>query len=188
MSRSITSARSVAAVLAAQGAVVGGGATRPDAAPGAAARVGTKISARLGLLTARLAATASATFGRIGLGSVEAKVLFCLGSGPQTASGVGKMMGLDRAAVCRAAQTLAERGFVSKAESSARRLSLTPEGEVVLEEVDAIAEARELRLLAGFTAEEKAVVLGMLSRLMLNVPSLDTLAESRVFAAGNDQD
>ncbi len=188
MNRSIASARSVAAVLAAQGAVVDDATSRADTAPGAAGRVGTKISAHLGLLTARLAATASATFGRIGLGSVEAKVLFCLGSGPQTASGVGKMMGLDRAAVCRAAQTLAERGFVSKAEGPDRRLSLTPEGEGVLAEVDLIAQARELRLLAGFSAEEKTVILDLLSRLMLNVPQLDTLAESRVFAVGNDLD
>ncbi len=57
------------------------------------AAVGTKISARLGALSVRMVATASATFARIGLGSVEARVLLALGAGQYTSSQIGKLIG-----------------------------------------------------------------------------------------------
>src|ERR1700742_2343694 len=43
--------------------------------------VGTRISARLGALSVRMVATASATYARMGLGSVEARVLLTLSHG-----------------------------------------------------------------------------------------------------------
>jgi len=81
---------------------------------GQAVGAGTRISARLGTLSTRLVATASSTWLRVGLGSVEARVLLALGAGPQTSSQVGKLIGVDRAAVCRAVSSLLERDLVLK--------------------------------------------------------------------------
>jgi DNA-binding MarR family transcriptional regulator len=143
--------------------------------------VGTKISARLGALSVRMVATASATYARMGLGSVEARVLLTLSHGPHSSSQIGKVIGVDRAAVCRAVQALLERDLVLKLGGRERVVSLTGEGAALIGSVNQISAERERRLLAGFSDEEVAVLLGFLGRLMLNVPALTELAESRVF-------
>jgi DNA-binding MarR family transcriptional regulator len=150
---------------------------------GQAVGAGTKISARLGALSVRMVATASATYFRMGLGSVEARVLQALGSGPLTSSQIGRLIGVDRAAVCRSVSSLLERDLVLKLDGRARSVRLTPEGEALIEGVMRVTAERERRLLAGFSDEEIAVLLGFLGRLMLNVPALAELAESRVFEA-----
>ena len=143
--------------------------------------VGTKISAGLGALSVRMVATASATYARMGLGSVEARVLLTLSQGPHSSSQIGKVIGVDRAAVCRAVQSLLERDLVLKLDGRERAVSLTREGAQLIESVNQISAERERRLLAGFSDEETAVLLNFLGRLMLNVPVLTELAESRVF-------
>ena len=132
-----------------------------------------------------MVATASATYFRMGLGSVEARVLQALGSGPLTSSQIGRLIGVDRAAVCRSVSTLLERDLVLKLDGRARSVRLTPEGEALIEGVMRVTAERERRLLGGFSDEEIAALLGILGRLMLNVPALTELAESRVFEALN---
>lgn len=153
---------------------------------GQAVGAGTKISARLGALSVRMVATASATYLRLGLGSVEARVLLALNAGPQTSSQIGKLIGVDRAAVCRAVSSLLERGLVLKLDGRARSVRLTREGEALIEGVNQVTAERERRLLAGFSEDETAALLSFLGRLMLNVPALAELAESRVFEALRD--
>jgi DNA-binding MarR family transcriptional regulator len=148
---------------------------------GQAVGPGTKISARLGALSVRMVATASATYARLGLGSVEARVLLALGTGPQTSSQIGKLIGVDRAAVCRAVSSLLERDLVLKLDGQARSVRLTAEGAALTESINQVRTERERRLLDGFSDEEAAVLLGFLGRLMLNAPALIELAESRVF-------
>lgn len=150
---------------------------------GQAVGAGTKISARLGALSVRMVATASATYARMGLGSVEARVLLALGSGPQTSSQIGKLIGVDRAAVCRAVSSLLERDLVLKAGGRARSVRLTGDGEALIEGINQVTAERERRLLEGFSDEEAAALLAFLGRLMLNAPALTELAESRVFEA-----
>ena len=147
---------------------------------------GTKISARLGALSVRMVATASATYARMGLGSVEARVLLALGAGPQTSSQIGKLIGVDRAAVCRAVTSLLERDLVLKLDGRARSVRLTSEGEALIEGINQVTAERERRLLEGFSEEEAAALLGLLGRLMLNAPALTELAESQVFVAARD--
>ena len=144
---------------------------------------GTKISARLGALAVRMVATASATYARLGLGSVEARVLLALGSGPQTASQIGKVIGVDRAAVCRAVSSLMERDLVLKLDGRARSVRLTAQGEALIENINRVRAERERRLLDGFSDQDAAALLSFLGRLMLNAPALIELAESRVFEA-----
>ena len=157
------------------------GPSKSDQPRAQATGAGRKISARLGGLSVRLVATASATYARMGLGSVEARVILALRAGPQTASQMGKLIGVDRAAVCRAVQSLLERDLVLKLEGRARAVRLTREGEGLIEGINRVAAERERRLLAGFSEEEAAALLGFLGRLMLNVPALADLAESRAF-------
>jgi DNA-binding MarR family transcriptional regulator len=159
----------------------GRAASKPDPAPVQATGAGRRISARLGALSVRLVATASATYARIGLGSVEARVILALRAGPQTASQMGKLIGVDRAAVCRAVQTLLERDLVFKLDGRERSVRLTREGEGLVDGINQVSSERERRLLAGFTDEEAAALLGFLGRLMLNVPALTELADSGAF-------
>lgn len=153
---------------------------------GPAAGPGTKISARLGALSVRMVATASATYARLGLGSVEARVLLALGSGSQTSSQIGKLIGVDRAAVCRAVSSLLERDLVLKLEGRARSVRLTADGGALLEDINQVRAERERRLLDGFSDQETADLLSFLGRLMLNAPALIELAESRVFETLRD--
>ena len=145
------------------------------------AAVGTKISARLGSLSVRMVATASATFARIGFGSVEARVLLVLGAGPHTSSQIGKLIGVDRAAVCRAVQSLLERDLVLKLDGRDRKVMLTGEGGDLIGAINRVSAEREKRLLAGFSEQEQAAILSLLGRLMLNIPDLTELAESGQF-------
>ena len=147
---------------------------------------GTKISARLGALSVRMVATAQATYARMGLGSVEARVLLALGSEPQTASQIGKVIGVDRAAVWRAVSSLEERDLVFKQGGPARSVRLTRDGEALIEGIHQVTAERGRRLLEGFSEEEVEALLSVLGRLMLNVPALTELAESRVFEPPRD--
>jgi DNA-binding MarR family transcriptional regulator len=139
-----------------------------------------RLSAKLGALSVKMVATASATYARIGLGSVEARVLQALSEGPQTAAAIGKRIGVDRAAVCRAAEALLERDLVLKLDGRTRAVQLTAEGEGLIEAVDRLSAERERRLLAGFSDQEVAVLQEALGRLMLNVPALTALTETQV--------
>ena len=86
----------------------------------------------------------------------------------------------------RAVSSLLERDLVLKLDGRARSVRLTREGEALIEGINQVSAERERRLLAEFSDEEAAVLLGFLGRLMLNVPALTELAESRVFEALRD--
>lgn len=141
---------------------------------------GTRISASLGNLAVRQAATGSATYARIGLGSIEARVLSTVAGGPHTSSQIGKVIGIDRAAVCRAVQSLVERDLVYKLDGKARDVRLTADGAQLIASIEKVQAEREKRLLAGFSETETVALLGFLGRLMLNVPDLVELAEAPV--------
>ncbi len=88
---------------------------------------------------------------------------------------------MDRAAVCRAVQSLLERDLVLKLDGRTRAVMLTAEGAAWIEAINRISAEREKRLLAGLNEQEQAAVLGFLGRLMLNIPDLTKLAESGQF-------
>ncbi|MDB5459489.1 MAG: MarR family transcriptional regulator, partial [Caulobacteraceae bacterium] len=152
-------------------------------APDGSAR-GVAISARLGYLAGRMVATASATYARLGLGSLEAKALLLLGDdGPATGSQISKSLGVDPAAISRTLRTLLETGAVSRSSEGSMRLSLTPRGEGLCEQIRIVAEERNRRLLGDLTAGEQALLLGYLERLWENMPELAELAASEQFFA-----
>ena len=153
------------------------GSSSLDRTPVAPAGVGTQISARLGSLAGHVVTTASATYARIGIGSVEAKVLFILDEGPMTAAKISKCLGMDRAAISRTVKALVARGLLNRSTGAVADLSLTPKGVGMHKAVRCISEERERRLLARFTAAERAQLVDYLSRLAVNVPELSKLAD-----------
>jgi DNA-binding MarR family transcriptional regulator len=145
-----------------------------------------QISGALIDLATRLSATASATYARIGLGSIEARVLTVIAAEPQTSAQISKLIGVDRAAVCRSVQALQERDLVLKMDGRTRLVSLTQDGAALIEAIGALSAERERRLLASLAPHEAEAVLAFLGRFMLNVPELVELAESGVFESMRD--
>jgi DNA-binding MarR family transcriptional regulator len=121
--------------------------------------------------------TASATYARIGIGSVEAKVLFVLDEGPMTAAKISKLLGMDRAAICRTVKALVARGLLNRSHGPVASLSLTPRGVIMHGAVRCISEERERRLMANFSEAERTALINYLSRLAVNVPDLSKLAD-----------
>jgi DNA-binding MarR family transcriptional regulator len=144
--------------------------------PAAAHGMGKEIVARLGSLAGHVVTTASATYARIGIGSVEAKVLFVLDEGPMSAASVAKRLGVDRAAVSRTVKALMARGMLDRSTAVGAALSLTPRGHAMHQAVRCLSDERERRLLARFTDAERAMLTDYLARLELNVPALARLA------------
>ncbi len=139
--------------------------------------IGPMISARLGSLAGHVVTTASATYARIGIGSVEAKVLFVLDEGPMTAARISKLLGMDRAAISRTVKALVARGLLDRSHGAVASLSLTPRGHIMHGAVRCISEERERRLMANFTDAERSALINYLARLAVNVPDLSKLAD-----------
>jgi DNA-binding MarR family transcriptional regulator len=139
-------------------------------------KVGINISARLGLLAGRLVTTATSTYGRLGLGSIGAKVLLALEEEPLKAVKVCQMVGVDRAAVSRTVQALSAEGLISRTEGRGAYLSLTAEGAELCRAIKAVTYEREARLFEGFSAEELDLLVDYLRRMALNMPGMMTLA------------
>lgn len=139
-------------------------------------KVGINISARLGLLAGRLVTTATSTYGRLGLGSIGAKVLLALESDPIKAVTVCQLVGVDRAAVSRTVQALATAGLISRTEGRGAYLSLTDKGAELCRAIKAVTYEREARLFEGFSPDELDLLIGYLRRMALNMPAMTTLA------------
>jgi len=140
-----------------------------------APRVGIRISAQLGLLSGRLVTTATATYGRLGLGSIEAKVLGELGElgrGSVKSKHICETIGVDRAAVSRTVSSLVARGLVDRIGGRNANLSLTAAGHRLSRSVRDITEEREARLFEDFSDSEIDMTLGYLRRLSLNVTDI----------------
>jgi DNA-binding MarR family transcriptional regulator len=148
--------------------------------------LGQEISARLGSLAGQVITTASATYARIGIGSVEAKVLFVLDKGPMTAARIAKLLGMDRAAISRTVKALVARGMLERSLGSVASLSLTPRGVIMHGAVRCLSEERERRLLTRFTEDERSLLIDYLGRLAVNVPELSNLADEMAGARRQD--
>ncbi|MFL5371839.1 MAG: MarR family winged helix-turn-helix transcriptional regulator [Myxococcales bacterium] len=82
-----------------------------------------------------------------------------------------ELMGLDKAAVSRAAAFLAEQGWLEARPQGLRKIEyrLTPEGKKLHDDVYKVAMARQEALLAGFSAKEKQALVAMMRRMFDNV-------------------
>ena len=144
----------------------------------ASLRNSTLIAARISNLGNRVVSTASATYGRLGLGYLHARLIHLLGRRPDlTAARVAEHLEADPGAVSRAVNTLKSEGLVQNAASPTRALSLTAEGWAFHRQVMALSEERERRLLHDIPAAEMTAFLATLDRLVENLGGLAQLAE-----------
>lgn len=90
---------------------------------------------------------------------------------------LGKATRMDKVTVSRAAIALAERGLIARASDAsdkrAARLSLTPAGRALYDQVAPKALAMEAELFAGFAAAELAAFGDMLDRVEAAAAKLD---------------
>jgi DNA-binding MarR family transcriptional regulator len=146
--------------------------------PAKRGRSSTVIATRVNWLGNRLVTTASATYGQIGLGFLDARLLLLLGRRPDiTAARIAEIVGVDAAAVSRAVKSLKARHLIAEARGPLRSLSLTEQGKVLWHQIEKISDEREVRLLRGFTEEEAEQVLNYLSRMLDNMAEVALLAE-----------
>jgi DNA-binding MarR family transcriptional regulator len=140
-------------------------------------RRGIALSADLGYLAGRLVATASATYGRLGVGSLEAKVLRAIGGGEAcNGAQLSKVLGVDPAAISRTVKTLLKAGAIDRSIDVGSRLSLTAKGEGLRQQILVIAEERMRRLIGDLSPADEALLLSYLDRLLANMPELAELA------------
>src|ERR1700761_6747029 len=92
------------------------------------ARRSSVIATRVSWLSSKLVSTATATYGELGLGFLNARIILALGRRPQiTAARLAEVIGVDPAAVSRALRELKARKLVEEAKGAVRYLNLTAE-------------------------------------------------------------
>ncbi len=142
------------------------------------ARRSSVIATRVNWLSSKLVSTATATYGELGLGFLNARILLALGRRPQiTAARLAEVIGVDPAAVSRALRELKARKLVEEAKGPVRSLSLTPDGQQLRTQVEAISDARETRMLQGFTEAEADKMFQYLERMLAQMEEVAALAE-----------
>lgn len=123
---------------------------------------------------------------RFDLGVVEWRVLAQLGAEPwSTGAQLSQTIGLDKASISRSLHLLESRGLIEVRSAGGRRqeAALTPEGWAVHARVLEVARARETRLLDGFAPDEVDALIGLLQRLLANLPGVEADAARRAAAA-----
>ena len=128
---------------------------------------------RLSVVSNHISQTIAAAYAeRFGIGITEWRVLAVLGRYPElSASDVAERTAMDKVAVSRAVASLLKAGLIEREvhDSDRRRsvLRLSGEGDRVYDQVAPMALAYERELLAGFSAEERATLDRLLTRLDL---------------------
>lgn len=139
----------------------------------------THAAFRIIALANRVSASASRAYLRCyGVGVMEWRVLALLAvEDGATAHDLSVTSGVDKSAVSRAVNALIRQRFVtSKADTRDNRrslLSLTAKGLALHDRIIKASLAREARLLAGFTAADKARLFELIGRLEANLPSVE---------------
>lgn len=112
---------------------------------------------------------------RFGVGINEWRVLSAIVNLPGcTATQVGEELGLNKSVVSRSLHLLHSRELVTVDATDGRRvLGLTTAGHELHDQLMVIALKREEFLLAGFSPEEKALLLSFLRRMYDNVPAMN---------------
>lgn len=129
-------------------------------------------------MSSKLVSTATATYGELGLGFLNARIILALGRRPQiTAARLAEVIGVDPAAVSRALRELKARKLVDEAKTQVRSLALTKEGQALRVHVEAISNERESRMLSGFTEAEAEKMFQYLERMLGHMDEVAALAE-----------
>ncbi len=133
------------------------------------------VTGMIAWLSNRLSSGASAVYrGMFGIGVMEWRVIAHLAIEPgATGARIGRVIGLDKAAISRTVSVLIGRGLVARVEGAERgqQLRLTDQGLALHGRVLAVAMQREARLLSGLSEDERTVLRGLLNRLLQEVPA-----------------
>ena len=138
------------------------------------------IPAALTLLAQKITTTASAAYRpRFGVGITDWRIIALLAGEPWIAPvKICETTGLDKAAVSRSLHYLVESGLVElpSGETNRRRLplALTARGLALHDEIVAVAQLREARLLEGFSAAERAQLQDFIARMRRAAEALAT--------------
>jgi DNA-binding MarR family transcriptional regulator len=136
------------------------------------------IATRVNWLSSKLVTTATATFGELGLGYLNARIVLALGRRPQiTAARLAEVLGVDPAAVSRSLRDLKANKLVDESPGPVRSLSLTADGVDMRGRVEKLSEAREQRMLKGFSPEESDRLMDYLERMLSHMDDVAALAE-----------
>ena len=136
------------------------------------------IATRVNWLSSKLVTTATATFGELGLGYLNARIVLALGRRPQiTAARLAEVLGVDPAAVSRALRDLKAQALVEESPGPVRSLQLTAAGLVMRDRVEVLSDAREERMLKGFTSDEADRLMDYLERMLSHMDDVAALAE-----------
>lgn len=142
------------------------------------ARRSSVIATRVNWLSSKLVSTATATYGELGLGYLNARIILALGRRPQiTAARLAEVIGVDPAAVSRALRELKARKLVEEAKGPVRALALTADGQLLRGQVEVISVAREERMLRGFSEAEADLMFQYLERMLAHMEDVAALAE-----------
>ena len=111
----------------------------------------------------------------------EMILLHALQHQPLTIAEVGNMLCLSQSAASRAADRLVRDGLVSRQENPSDRrqkhLTLTPQGEALIAEVEAVRSRRLQRAIATLSGEEHEHLRALLARLVATAEASDEFAE-----------
>ena len=169
-------ARKAAATRAAPGPSQHNGSTNEDPAGDLPGEI-TVVPTKLNWLNNRLVSTASATYGRIGLGFLEARLILLLARRPGiSAATIAATIRVDAAAVSRTLKALKARKVITET-NPARRIGLTQEGLRLCGEVQLLSEERGRRLLQGLSPEQVNQMLACLDQMLANAPHVAALAD-----------
>jgi DNA-binding MarR family transcriptional regulator len=128
------------------------------------------------------------TTAELGVTSVQANILFMLATGRcVVAAQLAREAGIDASAITRQIDRLARRGLLSRLRSEEDRrivrLSLTPQGRQLAEQIPAIYLRVLERVLRNFTPEEAGFLKNMLRRVIENIGMATEPTESKVSKA-----
>jgi DNA-binding MarR family transcriptional regulator len=132
---------------------------------------------RLASLTGSISASLARVYAaRFGIGIPEWRMMANLGRTPGlTAAALAAASTLDKVAVSRALARLRARGLVEAAgddDRRRRRLSLTPAGRALHDEIVPLALAHEAALLGVLSDSERATLDGLLTKLQARAEAL----------------
>ena len=136
------------------------------------------IATRVNWLSSKLVTSATATYGELGLGYLNARIILALGRRPNiTAARLSEVLGVHPAAVSRALREVKDQALVEEAQGPVRSLSLSATGAEMRIRVEKISNAREGKLLHGFSDAEANRMLDYLERMLGHMEEVGALAD-----------
>lgn len=152
----------------------------PTAAPANLAphEIGRSLGMQLRRIVTQLVATIDQRMEPLGLTDAQWRPLLCLWhDAPASATDLARRCGLDTGGLTRLVDRLVAKGLCERERSKVDRrvvyISLTGEGRVKAEQLPAMLAVVQCEMLAGFSAEEEALLRALLARMERNVAAPD---------------